>query len=65
MTNSAVKQAYEVAKKRYSEIGVDTDVVLKKLQGVTFSMHCWRGDDVLGILNAEGEVRGGLLSTGN
>ena len=65
MTNSAVKQAYEVAKKRYAEIGVDTDAVLKKLQYVKISMHCWQGDDVRGFWNADGELTGGILSTGN
>lgn len=65
MTNSAVKQAYEVAKKRYAEIGVDTDAVLKKLQNVKISMHCWQGDDVRGFWNADGELTGGILSTGN
>ena len=65
MTNSAVKQAYEVAKKRYAKIGVDTDAVLKKLQDVKISMHCWQGDDVRGFWNADGELTGGILSTGN
>ena len=65
MTNSAVKQAYEVAKKRYAEIGLDTDAVLKKLQNVKISMHCWQGDDVRGFWNADGELTGGILSTGN
>ena len=65
MTNSAVKQAYEVAKKRYAEIGVDTDAVLKKLQNVKISMHCWQGDDVRGFWNPDGELTGGILSTGN
>ena len=65
MTKTAVEQAYEVAKKRYSEIGVDTDAVLKKLQDVKISMHCWQGDDVHGFWNADGELTGGILSTGN
>ena len=65
MTKTAVKQAYEVAKKRYSEIGVDTDAVLKKLQDVKISMHCWQGDDVHGFWNEDGELTGGILSTGN
>ena len=65
MVESAVKQAYEVAKKRYAAIGVDTDAVLKKLQDVKISMHCWRGDDVDGFWNADGELTGGILSTGN
>lgn len=65
MVESAVKQAYEVAKKRYAAIGVDTDAVLKKLQDVKISMHCWQGDDVHGFRNADGELTGGILSTGN
>lgn len=65
MTKTAVEQAYEVAKKRYSEIGVDTDAVLKKLQDVKISMHCWQGDDVHGFWNEDGELTGGILSTGN
>ena len=65
MVESAVKQAYEVAKKRYAAIGVDTDAVLKKLQDVKISMHCWQGDDVHGFWNADGELTGGILSTGN
>ena len=65
MVESAVKQAYEVAKKRYAAIGVDTDDVLKKLQDVKISMHCWQGDDVHGFWNEDGELTGGILSTGN
>ena len=65
MVESAVKQAYEVAKKRYAAIGVDTDAVLKKLQDVKISMHCWQGDDVHGFWNEDGELTGGILSTGN
>ena len=65
MTKTAVEQAYEVAKKRYSEIGVDTDAVLKKLQDVKISMHCRQGDDVHGFWNEDGELTGGILSTGN
>ena len=56
MVESAVKQSYEVAKKRYAAIGVDTDAVLKKLQDVKISMHCWQGDDVHGFWNADGEL---------
>lgn len=66
MTNKEqVIQAYEVAKKRYAALGVDTDVALAKLQKVKISMHCWQGDDVKGFLNPEGDLTGGIMSTGN
>lgn len=60
-----ITQRYEEAKKRYAEIGVDTDAVLEKLQGIKISMHCWQGDDVKGFLSPEGELTGGIMSTGN
>ena len=35
MTNATqITQAYEAAKDRYAAIGVDTDAVLEKLQGL-------------------------------
>ena len=50
MTNATqITQAYEAAKDRYAAIGVDTDAVLEKLQGIKISMHCWQGDDVKGF----------------
>lgn len=66
MTNATqITQAYEAAKARYAAIGVDTDVVLEKLQGIKISMHCWQGDDVKGFLTPDGELTGGIMSTGN
>lgn len=60
-----VEERYQDAKARYAEIGVDTDAALKKLQDVKISMHCWQGDDVKGFLNPDGELTGGIMSTGN
>lgn len=65
MNAEQLKQAYQVAKERYASIGVDTDVALKKLQDIKISMHCWQGDDVKGFLTPEGELTGGIMSTGN
>lgn len=55
---------YEYAKKRYADIGVDTDKAIKTLSGKAISMHCWQGDDVHGF---EGGVAldGGIQTTGN
>lgn len=62
---TTITQRYEEAKKHYAEIGVDTDAVLEKLQDIKISMHCWQGDDVKGFLSPEGELTGGIMSTGN
>lgn len=65
MNTEQLKQAYQVAKERYAAIGVDTDAALKKLQDIKISMHCWQGDDVKGFLTPEGDLTGGIMSTGN
>jgi len=57
--------AYELAKERYAELGVDVDKALKKMAAVTISMHCWQGDDVGGFENMGSELGGGLAVTGN
>lgn len=55
---------YEEAKKIYAEIGIDTDEAIKKLSGISLSMHCWQGDDVNGF-ESSGELTGGIQATGN
>ncbi|MGY3712123.1 L-rhamnose isomerase [Lactococcus petauri] len=62
---SEVKKRYEEAKKRYAAIGVNTDEAIKKMADVKISMHCWQGDDVKGFLTPQGELTGGIMSTGN
>ena len=42
MKEELVKKAYEVAKERYAEIGVDTEAVLQQLQDFHLSLHCWQ-----------------------
>jgi L-rhamnose isomerase len=59
-----VKQAYEAAKALYAQHGIDTDEVLRKLETIKVSMHCWQGDDVKGFLNADQELTGGISVTG-
>ncbi|MDT2726831.1 L-rhamnose isomerase [Lactococcus formosensis] len=62
---SEVKKRYEEAKKRYAAIGVNTDKAIKKMADVKISIHCWQGDDVKGFLMPQGELTGGIMSTGN
>jgi len=55
---------YELAKEQYAAIGVDTEEVLRVLDAIPVSMHCWQGDDVRGF-EGGGEVTGGIQSTGD
>ena len=60
-----IKQAYEIAKKQYAAIGVDTDAAIAKMKQVNISLHCWQTDDVGGFENPDGELSGGIQATGN
>ena len=48
MKEELIKNAYEIAKQRYAELGVDTEKVLQQMQDFHLSMHCWQADDVTG-----------------
>ncbi len=65
MKEELVKKAYEVAKERYAEIGVDTETVLQQLQDFHLSLHCWQADDVHGFEVQAGAMSGGIQSTGD
>ena len=65
MKDSLVQRAYEVARERYAEVGVDTEKVLKQLQDFHLSMHCWQADDVVGFEVQAGSLSGGIQTTGN
>lgn len=64
MKDQKVHQAYDMAKERYAELGVDTESVLSELQDFHLSMHCWQADDVAGF-ERTGELTGGIQATGN
>lgn len=38
-----VEKGYEFARKAYAAYGVDTDAVIKRLQKLQISLHCWQG----------------------
>lgn len=65
MKEELVRKAYEIAKERYSEIGVDTEKVIAQMQDFHLSLHCWQTDDVIGFENISGELSGGIATTGN
>ena len=64
MKQEQINKAYEIAKARYAEMGIDTEKVLKQMQDFHLSMHCWQADDVAGFESA-GDLTGGIQATGN
>lgn len=60
-----ISEAYQYARERYAAFNVNTDKAIEQLRSVALSLHCWQGDDVRGFENPEGELGGGLATTGN
>jgi L-rhamnose isomerase len=58
-----IEQAYEPARRRYADIGVDTELAMQRLAKIAVSIHCWQGDDVAGFEGAQ-LSGGGILATG-
>jgi L-rhamnose isomerase len=65
MRDAAVVDAFELARQRYAEFGVEVNRAIEQLKSVAISLHCWQGDDVGGFENPDGELGGGLAVTGN
>ncbi len=66
MKKEQIEKAYELAKEQYAAMGVDTDAVLKKMDSVAISLHCWQSDDVGGFETPDSELSGGgIQTTGN
>lgn len=57
--------AFELASQQYAALGVDVEAALKRLSGVSISVHCWQGDDVAGFEGDAGALGNGLAVTGN
>jgi L-rhamnose isomerase len=66
MNKENIKKSYQLAKEQYAELGVDTDKVLKQLDDIVISLHCWQTDDVGGFEKEGAELGGGgIQATGN
>ncbi len=64
--NELIKKAYQVAKEQYAAIDVETDKVLREMEDVVISLHCWQTDDVGGFEKPDAELEGGGIQvTGN
>ncbi|TPG61994.1 L-rhamnose isomerase [Ewingella americana] len=64
-STSSIESAWTLAKERFSQLGIDAEAAMKKLDTLPVSIHCWQGDDVAGFENPEGSLTGGIQATGN
>ncbi len=65
MNDQKIIQAFQAAKERYAEIGVDVEKAVVELDKLPISLHCWQTDDVIGFENPDGNLTGGIQATGN
>jgi L-rhamnose isomerase len=64
-SSESVSRAYDLAKSRYADLGVDTAAAMAALADIPISLHCWQGDDVGGFENTGEGLSGGIAVTGN
>lgn len=64
-TAAQVEAAFEFARDRYADAGVDVEAACSALGRIPISLHCWQGDDVAGFEQRDAALGGGLAVTGN
>ena len=65
MKEELLKKAFADAIEQYSSLGVDAVKAIEQLDKLSISIHCWQADDVSGFENPDGELTGGIQTTGN
>ena len=66
MEKDVIVKTYQLAKQQYTELGIDTREVLKEMENIVISLHCWQTDDVGGFEKEGSELGGGgIQATGN
>ena len=65
MKEQQIIQAFEYAKARYADLGINVEEAVAQLDKLSISLHCWQADDVTGFENGDGELTGGIQATGN
>lgn len=58
------KENFKKAKETYESFGVDVEKAIEKVMNIPISVHCWQGDDVLGLEGCT-NLEGGIQTTGN
>ena len=62
---SNYKESYLIAKQRFADLGIDTELAMQAMADLPVSMHCWQGDDVAGFEKSATALSGGIQATGN
>jgi len=66
MDKEQIAQSYDLACKAFTDLNVDVESALTKLERISLSVHCWQGDDVGGFESLGEDLGGsGLAATGN
>ena len=65
MKDNQITQAFEYAKARYADLGINVEDAVKQLDKISISLHCWQADDVKGFETIDGDLTGGIQATGN
>lgn len=61
-----VEKGYQAAKEFYAQYGIDVDKAIEIADRIPISMHCWQGDDVVGLeKKGDASLTGGIQTTGN
>lgn len=63
--NEKISIAYDLAREHFAQHGVDTEQAVKELDKIPISIQCWQGDDVRGFENPDGDLTGGIQTSGN
>jgi len=61
----SIERRYTEAKEIYGNLGVDLDAAIASVAQTPVSIHCWQGDDVSGFESPDGDLTGGIQTTGN
>ncbi|MBR6008240.1 MAG: L-rhamnose isomerase [Clostridia bacterium] len=65
MKQELIQKGFEYAKEVYAAHGVDVEKAMEQAAKFAISLHCWQGDDVIGLESEAGGTSGGIQTTGN
>ncbi|MCR4621004.1 MAG: L-rhamnose isomerase [Clostridiales bacterium] len=65
MKQELILRGFEYAKEVYAAQGVDVEKAMEQAAKFAISLHCWQGDDVIGLESEAGGTSGGIQTTGN
>jgi len=65
-SDGMIRKAFDLARERYGELGLDVETAMSKVDALPVSLHCWQGDDVGGFERPGAVLAGGgIQTTGN